>query len=59
MSDSPRKDADVESAKEDLATEAPTGSSDGEQPTVEEQGTMTPDQEAVEEANASGVDPDN
>jgi hypothetical protein len=29
-----------------------------EEPTVEEQGVMTPDQDSVEEANASGVNPD-
>jgi hypothetical protein len=29
-----------------------------DEPTVEEQGVMTPDQDSVEEANASGVNPD-
>jgi hypothetical protein len=32
---------------------------DGEEPTIEQQGTMTPGKESVEEANAQGVNPDN
>jgi hypothetical protein len=33
--------------------------SDGEDPTIEEQGTMTPGKDSVEEANAQGVNPEN
>ena len=36
----------------------PEDSSTDEEPTVEEQGVMTPDQQSVEDANASGANPD-
>ncbi|HET6562666.1 MAG TPA: hypothetical protein VFG72_12385 [Marmoricola sp.] len=57
MSDSRNDDTEIESAKKDMAADVSEDSS-GEEPTVEEQGVMTPDQDSVEEANASGVNPD-
>jgi hypothetical protein len=59
MSDNRSDDTDIESARKDMAADASeaAGSSE-EQPTVEEQGVMTPDQDSVEEANASGVNPE-
>jgi hypothetical protein len=50
-------DPEIGSAKKDLAADVSEGSSE-EKPTVEEQGVMTPDQDSVEDANASGVNPD-
>jgi hypothetical protein len=48
-------DPDIESAKKDVTRDP--ASSDEEEPTVEQQGVMTPGKDAVEEANASGVNP--
>jgi hypothetical protein len=50
-------DTEIESAKKDAAADVSEDSAQ-EEPTVEEQGVMTPDQDTVEEANASGVNPD-
>jgi hypothetical protein len=38
--------------------EDPSESSTEEEPTVEQQGTMTPGKDSVNEANAQGVNPD-
>jgi hypothetical protein len=34
------------------------GESSDDEPTVEKEGVMTPDQESVEDANAAGVNPE-
>jgi hypothetical protein len=51
-------DPEIESAKQDIAADASEDSSSDAEPTVEEEGVMTPDQDTVEDANASGVNPD-
>jgi hypothetical protein len=51
-------DPEIESAKQDIAAAGTADGSGEDEPTVENQGVMTPDQDTVEEANASGVNPD-
>jgi hypothetical protein len=51
-------DPDIESAKQDIAEDASRDRSSEDEPTVEKDGVMTPDQDTVEDANASGVNPD-
>ncbi len=51
-------DPELESAKNDIAAAGREDESSEDEPTVEKQGVMTPDQDTVEEANASGVNPD-
>ena len=50
-------DPEIESAKQDIAADASKNSSSEDEPTVEKEGVMTPDQDTVEDANASGVNP--
>jgi hypothetical protein len=51
-------DPEIESAKQDIAADVSEDSSSEDEPTVEKEGVMTPDQDNVEDANASGVNPD-
>ena len=51
-------DPEIESAKQAIAADASRDSSSEDEPTVEKEGVMTPDQDTVEDANASGVNPD-
>jgi hypothetical protein len=51
-------DPEIESAKQDIGRDPSDDSSSEDEPTVEKAGVMTPDQDAVEDANASGVNPD-
>ena len=51
-------DPEIESAKQDIAADASEDSTSEDEPTVEKEGVMTPDQDTVEDANASGVNPD-
>ncbi len=51
-------DPDIEAAKKDIARDPSEDSSSDDEPTVEKEGVMTPDQDTVEDANASGVNPD-
>ena len=50
-------DPEIESAKEDLAADA-TEDGSTDDPTVENEGAMTPGQDSVEDANAKGINPD-
>jgi hypothetical protein len=50
-------DPEIESAKQAIAADVSEDSSEDE-PTVEKEGAMTPDQDTVDDANASGVNPD-
>ena len=51
-------DPEIEAAKQDIAADVSEDNSSEEEPTVEKEGVMTPDQDTVEDANASGVNPD-
>jgi len=51
-------DPEIESAKKDIAADVTEDESADDEPTVEKEGVMTPDQDTVEDANAAGVNPD-
>ncbi len=51
-------DPELESAKKDIAADVTENESSDDEPTVEKEGVMTPDQDTVEDANAAGVNPD-
>jgi hypothetical protein len=51
-------DPEIESAAKEIARDPSEKTSSDDQATVEKEGVMTPDQDAVEDANASGINPD-
>jgi hypothetical protein len=51
-------DPELESAKNDIAADVTEDEASDDDPTVENEGVMTPDQDTVENANAAGVNPD-
>ncbi len=57
MSTPSDNDPEIEAAADAMQDDSSESSTE-EEPTVEQQGTMTPGKDSVNEANAKGVNPD-